>query len=465
VAVDEGFLPQIAQPDQIVRVSAPSPAGWHLVRLTDTPIQIVAIYLFMTLVLPAFLLAINDFWPVYYRYESFSVIEGIVVIGAIILACTLRHAQWAHAGEIAVRQRAIFIYSTQKLRIVGLLFAIVVAIINVGNSGFRYDELGLSQRGSFSLYVYAVIPACVKLLLIYHAFVYRGTSPIDRLERALVTTALAVSINGNATAFVTVFSFLVLQTNAVEYLFRSKLAGASYLQHFAVVGVGMLLVGLVGMILGGAYVYGESIKRDESMDMVLDSLAATWTPDILIEIRSSNYASLVNTLPLTFDFKQDHFDNLGGVWNTLLFRLEALHILDSSVARESTMSIARLNFEFITQAFALNDREGTSPGLIPGFLYCFPPILNLLMLGAYVFMVLGILQRLCLCMKEELSFIGKFILTYFTLLVFESPIDFLVLIDDAFIFFVGLWWMSRLVEVRPTFSTAWEAGLGQVKGQ
>lgn len=457
MAVDQVFTSQSAQPDQVVRASAPSPVGWRLVRLTDAPIHILAIYLFMTLALPPFLLAVNDLWPEYYRYTDFSVIESMVVIGAVIVACVVRHVRWSETREIAVRPRAIFIYSTQKLRIVGLLLAIVVSIINYANSGFRYDEIGLSERGSFLLYVYSIIPASVKLLLIYHTFIYRGTSAMDRLERALVTTALAASINGTSTAFVTVVSFALLQTNANAYLFKITFAAASYLRLAVLVVIGAVLIGIAGTILTGAYVYGEAVKRDVSSDMVLDTLTDNWTPNILIERLAPPYASLVNTLPLTFDFDQDSFGNLTSVWNTFLFRLEALQILNFGAARESGMSIGRFNYEFITQNFALNAREGTAPGLIPGFLYCFPPILNVLMLGAYVFMVLGILQRLCLCVNDEMSFIGKFVLTYFTLPLFETPIDFLLIIDDGFIFFVGLWWMSRLVEVHPTASSAWKA--------
>ena len=447
--VDEHSTPQSAQPDQVGRVSAPSPVGWHFVRLTDTPIHILAIYLFMTLVLPPFLLAINDVWPIYYHYQDFSVFEGILVISAVVFACLFRHFQWAQTREIAVTPRAILFYSNQKLRIAGLLFAIVVAIINSANSGFRYDAIGLSERGSFSLYVYVIIQPCVTLLLIYHAFVYRGTSAMDRLECALITMALAASINGNATAWLTVFSFVVLQFNARAFLFKSKFGAASNLSLRDYLRL-TVIVGVVGILLTGAYIYGESVKRQESVISVFESLTGTssvdvWTSNVLIERLSPPYASLVNTLPLTFDFDRDNFGNLVGVWNTFLFRLEALDIFRFGVDRGNALSIMRLNYEFI-DIFGTNLREGTAPGLISGFLYSFPPILNVLMLGAYVFMMLGILQRLCLCMNEEMSFIGKFILTYFTLPLFSSPIDLLMIIDDALVFVVGLWWMGRLVE-------------------
>jgi hypothetical protein len=453
VSVDEVAPLRIAQPDGVGHVSAPSPAGWHFVRLTDTPIQIIAIYLFMTLVLPALLLADTDLWPDFYRYEDFSVIEGMVVIGAIVLACTLRHFQWTHK-DVAIRQRPIFFYSMQKLRIAVLLVAIAVGIINFADSGFRYDDIGLSERGSISIYFFSLIPAFVKLLVIYHAFIYRGTSAMDRFERALVTTALVASINGNATAFMAVFSFGVLQTNARAYLFRSTFGAASSLRAFALFGIGIAVVAVVATILAGAYVYGESVKRQQPVDMVLSSLSYASLPEVAINRLSPTYVSLVNTLPLTFDFDRDSFANLQGVWNTLLFRLEALGLFDFGLNRQSATSIMRLNVDFIS-AIALTEREGTAPGLIPGFLYCFPPILNVLMLGAYVFMALGILQRLCLCMNEEMSFIGKFILTNYAVTLFESPVDLLLIIDDGFLFVAGLWWMSRLVEVaQPTLLSA-----------
>jgi hypothetical protein len=467
VAVVEVSRPQIAQPDRVVQDRAPSPVGWRFVRLTDAPLHILAIYLFMTLVLPAFLLMINsDLWPDFYRYEDFSFLPGVVVIGAVILACIFRHLLWARAGEVAVRPQAIFIYSMQNLRIVVLVLAIILAISNTlaGNTGFRYDDNSLSERGSFGLYVYAVVPNCVRLLLIFHAFIYRGTSVMDRLERALITMTFAASINGVATAFLTVFSFIALHTNARDYLFKSKIGALTYLRFMGLVAAVTVFIGVVGIVLAGAYIYGESVKREEAVGSVFDSVTGTsygegWTPVVLMNRLAPTYASLVNTLPLTFDFDQDSFDNLAGILNTFLFRLQALNIVQFSVERASTKSIARLNYEFI-DITALNDREGTAPGLIPGFLYAFPPGLNVLMLGAYVFMALGLLQRLCLCMNEEMSFSGKFILTYFTLPLFECPVDLLLIIDDGPIFLLGLWWMTRLVEKvgvapqQPTFSTA-----------
>ena len=459
MAVDEVPLLQFAPPKTCVGTSTPSAAGWHFTRLTDTPLQILAIYLFMTLVLPAFLLADIDLWPNFYRYEDFSVTEGMVVVGAIVLACICRHAQWTHR-EVAIRQRAILLYSTQKLRIAVLLFAIAVGILNFANSGFRYGEIGLSERGSISIYFFSLIPTIVKLLVIYHAFIYRGTSAMDRFERALVTAALAISINGNATAFMAVFSFGILQTNARAYLFRSTFGTASSLRAFALFGFGISLVAVAATILTGAYVYGESVKRQQPVEEVLSSLSFTSVPNVAINRVSPTYVSLVNALPLTFDFDRDSFANLLGVWDTFLFRLEALGLSDFQLGRQGATSIMRLNVDFIS-TIALTDREGTAPGLIPGFLYCFPPFLNVLMLGAYVFMALGILQRLCLCINEEMSFIGKFILTNYVVALFESPVDLLLGIDDGFIFVVGLWWMGRLVEynpvVQPIVSPAREA--------
>jgi hypothetical protein len=448
VNVDEDPSPKHAQSNQATQVSAPPPQQALLVRLTDTPIQIIAIYLFVTLALPALLLEISDLWPFYYRYENFSVLEGIAVFGAILVACVFRHTQWTRKAEVELTPRTVFIYSNQNLRIAGLVLAIFVAILNFANSGFRYDEFGLSEKGSLSLYIYAIVPACVKLLLIYHVFIYRGTSAKDRLERALVTFAFLVSINGSGTAFVAVFSLIALQTNAGDYLFKSKIAGASYLRLAFLVTMGFALLALVSLLLIGAFIYGESVKREVPVESVVGSLNVDWSWDYLIERSAPPYASLVNTLPLTFDFEQDSLSNLGGVWNTFLFRLDALGIANFDVARLSAKAIMRSNLEYISSV-DLTEREGTAPGLIPGFLYCFPPVLNVLMLGAYVFMALGILQRLCLCMNDELSFIGKFILAFFTLPLFESPIDLLVIIDDGFIFFVGLWWMGRLVKVHP----------------
>lgn len=207
-----------------------------------------------------------------------------------------------------------------------------------------------------------------------------------------------------------------------------------------------------------AYVFGESVKRGEDIVNVFDWLTGTsqesvWSPQILIERTAPSYASLVNALPLTFDWDRPSFSILGDVLNNVLFRLDVLGVSDFGVERGHANSIMRLNYEWI-DIFALNAREGTAPGLIPGFIFCFPPILNLVALGAYVFLILGMMQRVCLAMRGDLSIVGKLIFTYLSLPLFESPIDILMIIDDGFFFFVGMLLLGMMVrkvhETSPT---------------
>lgn len=422
-------------------------------RQGDTPIQIVTIYLALSLLIPGLMLAIGDIWPIYYRYEPLDFLTAVACLSVIGFACLFRHLEWANNRQVNIENRHVFAVSSQKIRIGALATAIALSIISVlqGNSNFRYTDVALSEQGSFVLYFYTIVPVTVKLLLIYHAFIHRGDGKLDKLERALVTLALLSSINGNGTAFVTVFSFFVLQLKAHEFLFKRRITATTLLR------IALLILGMFAFLFV-AYVFGESVKRGEDIVNVFDWLTGTsqesvWSPQILIERTAPSYASLVNALPLTFDWDRPSFSILGDVLNNVLFRLDVLGVSDFGVERGHANSIMRLNYEWI-DIFALNAREGTAPGLIPGFIFCFPPILNLVALGAYVFLILGMMQRVCLAMRGDLSIVGKLIFTYLSLPLFESPIDILMIIDDGFFFFVGMLLLGMMVrkvhETSPT---------------
>lgn len=432
------------------------------VRLSNAPIQIVAIYLIVSLLIPWLLIISTDLWPIFYRYDNFRLAEAIAVFGAVGFACLLCHLRWANRRNLMIEDRQIAFVSSQKTRIVFLIATIIFAVIGVisGNSGWRYSDVSLSEQSSFALYFYTVIPEMVRLLLIFHAFIYRGEALIDKIERWLVTGALATSINGNATAFVAAFSFLMLQLNGRNYLFKQQIGLGGILRFVGLVA-GLLLVLLL------AYMIGEAVKRGDDLANILDWFSGTaqgsvWSPEIVVERASPSYVSLVNALPLTFETDRASWSNLMGVLNNFLFRMDALGITSFGIDRGSAESMMRHNYEWI-DIFAASDREGTSPGLIPGFIYCFPPGLNVLMLCMYSCIVLTMLQRLCLCMSGPLSLTGKLVLSYMVLPLFESPVDILMIIDDGFISFMGLWWIGRLVRqvpVRLTVRPSLRKGLG-----
>lgn len=413
---------------------------------SDTPIQIVAIYIFCSLGLPWALLTLSGEWPLFYRKEDFALIPGILCFGTIIFACAFKHTQWNKRPVLVEDQISSMIFS-QKMRISILIAAIILSVINIaqGNSGFRYAGEGISETGGLSLYFYLVVPTTVRIFLIFHTFIYHNNGKIDKFERLLVTTALFCSINGNATAFMAVFSFIALQTNAKQYIFAAKFDVLTILRLTR-------LLSAISIFLFFAYLTGESIKRGENVLDVFDWVSGTsqgdvWSTDVIVNRAAPNYVSLVNALPLTLDWDRDSLGNFLGVINNFLYRLDALGLTNFGIDRGSAVSMMRFNYEWI-DIFASNPREGTAPSLIPGFIFCFPPPINLIALFSYTLVVLATLQRLCLCIKKNLSILGKIILTYFTIPLFESPIDLLMVLDDGAIFFMGLWLIIRSTRIR-----------------
>jgi hypothetical protein len=96
-------------------------------------------------------------------------------------------------------------------------------------------------------------------------------------------------------------------------------------------------------------------------------------------------------------------------------------------------TIARINYLFITESEFVRSKEGTSPGLFSGFLYSFPFPMNFIILFGYLMLIQNILSRIIGGMLSKMTSIGWVCFLIFTLALFASPIDFLLIVDDGMI--------------------------------
>jgi hypothetical protein len=94
--------------------------------------------------------------------------------------------------------------------------------------------------------------------------------------------------------------------------------------------------------------------------------------------------------------------------------------------------LARANYLQIS-LYPVNPREGTSPGLIASFVMAFPLLLAIPMVGIYCAFIARMIDRLAEAMPARLSLFGHILLLYFLYVLFVSPVDFLLIVDNAFI--------------------------------
>ena len=117
---------------------------------------------------------------------------------------------------------------------------------------------------------------------------------------------------------------------------------------------------------------------------------------------------------------------------TFFFR--SFSIIGAIDNRPVINSISHLNYYKITPNNMIRHSEGSSPGLIAGFLYCFPNPISYFLLFTYVITLRAFINRVFSYLDYELNLIGSFIALLFLLPLFESPIDLLIIVNDGLIF-------------------------------
>jgi hypothetical protein len=124
--------------------------------------------------------------------------------------------------------------------------------------------------------------------------------------------------------------------------------------------------------------------------------------------------------------------NLMELKDNLIFRISKIAGDKFSFAKPEFGSIMRLNYIQIINHIP-RDREGTSPGLIPGFYMIFPFPLAIIFISIYISFLVRLYNVLINGMKNNLSLIGILFLIKLSNNLLASPIDFILVFDPMFI--------------------------------
>ncbi len=123
---------------------------------------------------------------------------------------------------------------------------------------------------------------------------------------------------------------------------------------------------------------------------------------------------------------------------SLLFRLDHLTGGHFGVPRPAIGSLMRLNYELLTEG-PINQRAGSSPGLLGSFNYVFPWPLGVVFAALYLVLVKWLLDvNFAEPAEQSLSPVGSMLLLVFLHGLFQSPFDLLIVLDDGFVFFACL---------------------------
>lgn len=396
----------------------------------------------MLIIVPAVLLLVFGYWPWYYSRVDVDVLRLFGV--TLLLVAPLILDQMMPTPRTHIRVPLAPVFSNTFLL---AMIAISAVSIASGNSGWRYSGESISEMGGIWLYFFMIMPTVGKLLALEILY-FRQTCATAKSTTILLALLLFMTINGNMTAIFALCVSVLLFTSASNLLFDQGRRKGRVVR--AIVYLVAILAGWVLLVV--AYIYGESVKRGISPVEVYNWITtnffdeADWFKELVLGRVSPTLVSNLHVAQEDWcrSGPCKSFDFLS-VLNTGLFRVSNVFGLGdvANVTKDLNGTISRINYNEIS-IDPFNDREGTSPGLLPGFFYAFGTYLIAPMFLLYATMLVLLLKRVASLVKRKLSFVGKLFLLYLLLPIFESPLDVFMIVDDSLIYLTGLvvlcWW-------------------------
>lgn len=414
-------------------------------------VKLIFIYLVLELFVPYVLIFLFDIKLNFYDLKPFTFISFIhvVFILAFVFYLTPKRYIFIASGKLANRYTFKFNFLID-LFILILFVVSVVGFVN-GIGRWRYENEGISNNLNPQNLLFITLPVFLDFLILVKLFYKFNHSRFlnfasPRLRNLFILFALLLSVTGigSMISFCVYFVSMLSPSFIESILFRRyKLSVRKIVRRIAILPI-VILVTIF------SYVYGESIKVGLSPKQVSDYvLSKNYVIEFipyLIERISPSLVSLSVVLDKygdTFRIEENLF-NLMELKDNLLFRISKIVGNNFSFAKPEFGSIMRLNYIQIINHIP-RDREGTSPGLIPGFYMIFPFPLAIIFISIYFSFLIRLFNVLIYRMKNKLSLIGILFLIKLSNNLLASPIDFILVFDPMFISFLLMLYFARAI--------------------
>jgi hypothetical protein len=411
-----------------------APSGMRLIR----------VYLTLAYVIPGILFAIIPPPDGLYRIVSVNWLPVSLLLATIALYFAIGSAGRRGMRVATAQYEFRFIPPLLELVILVVLVAIGAAGYLEGLTDWRYREASLSEALSPLAIAFALAPVGLHFLLLVNLFFKRETDApggfVEPLKRILLAVGFLLAANGTRT-------FLVAAMSVAFVFFPRSLRGLLFVDVTTLRKKGtrrvalrfgqVLLAALFASAVPVAWFLGESVKRNDLTVDIIGDLLDIGSPASIITFKAWNWSPTYASARVAIaDYE------LSSDWSVVpnyflapigSFAFRANRLVQAAVAipRPDEGSVARINYTMVS-ADPVNPREGTSPGLIAGFLFCLPFPLNLVALVAYMLALQRFLTRLADGSVGRLTVLGQVLFLLFVLpALFESPIDLGLVLDDA----------------------------------
>lgn len=416
-------------------------------------VSIVAIYLTSAYVIPHVILGLLN-WenPVYISAEVLG-IQWLPLALSLSFSGILFYLCKPAVRMYKVRKNRLFTsakISLVLLAINGFLLYFIAADL----AGYRYGSRHISDNSILPIILYI----CSKIFLNFSvlSYVYLPELFFDGKRKLwpllLLISALFLSTSGLASILFAVVASAIMMiskyanelifTNLFIYL-KKNLHSITQLKLRKNLIFILTLMPIIFIAIIISWLYGNSVKMGVPVPSVI-SWSQSRFPSIsdafqyIIFRHSPDYYSLkiaLTTHAYQYDFSviNEYFLE---PFRTAIFRLDVLLGGLFDISRPEFGSISRINLIKIAN-YAYRVREGTSPGPIASFLYCFPLPFNFVFLSTYILLLLLFFEKFLNVIGKRINIVGLTFLTYAMREFFMSPLDIFSIFNSTLIYLSG----------------------------
>lgn len=412
--------------------------------MKNTKIMYKCVYFVMALIyLPGLLFFpfFEDAYKFYFNYTT-QPLFPLIIVGSIFL---IFYRLFTYVS-LQIPSRNIYVLGGVGTSLILLflssiyLFSAIDFFLNY-ESSFRHKSR-LSDAGPFVAILFALKPIVDFLILLMLIYKVNGTKfgVITRISLLFITIASLISINSSL-QIVLIPIILILWFKPDMFLQRSKISFTKML----------LVLFLAPIMLTGVLFVG--IGNKIGYEILLSDRVFGYIYSILGELTTRVSTSLI-TLTMLWDYAEGDFlkyiELSYGAGESLFstFQNRFSLLIGSEFDSSLIATVDRTNFLLLFREY--HPRAGASPGIL-GSMYYFP----LFPMG-FVFIPLFyvyLFRRISSHMKSstEVNVFFLFSISYLSLGLFESPLNFLMIVDPIFFLMIFVIFTTKIVNLEKTF--------------
>ena len=413
-----------------------------------------------------------------YSIYHYSGVVPVAVLAVVVILAACATPLFSVPSLVPLpptwRRSATWLYHALQWSILPislLLLALVFVLFPPTLANYRYLNTGIAGLGAGFFAAIALKSVITALLVWLLAEYVREPDTKDwgrRLAVLMLAGALLYGASGTGDVFAASFFLLLFLSPRWFIGFATINAGTSLVAPgnlYKYLGIAIIALQVLASISVGENIkdgvgtVSQSIASSvfEARDKVLGHIGETTTttqPDAtpqaaeavastgtwfvirLLEGTASHYYS---TMQFFDGFAQTRLAEfappLSYPVSAVGYRVGVL-LGQPDLARPDIQSISRLNF--VVLSLRPSPTEGTSPGPVASFAYLLPVPLAVLVAIVYLAMISALLNWMFLSANRKMSVVGGLVIMIQVQALFQSPLDFILLIDNAFVFLVTI---------------------------